>query len=375
MLNLTNLRSEVVFMDQDELKILKELSESFGPPGFERETASIVKKYVKDFADEINIDKLGSVMFTIKGTAEKPVILIPGHIDEIGFVISGIHKSGFLTFNTLGGWFDQVLLAQRVAVRTMQKGDRLGVITSVPPHVLTPEERKVVVTKEKMFIDVGCTSKEEAEKEGIRIGDPVVPVSPFSVIRDGKLVVGKAFDDRLGTFAAILALKRVKEQGIDHPNTVVGAATTQEEVGLRGAKTTVYSVDPDVAFCLEIDISSDVPGVEEHRAPSKMGEGISILTHDGSMIPNQALKEFVIEVAEEANIKYQLSAMPRGGTDAGAIHISRVGVPSIVLGIPTRHIHSHVSITSVEDIERMINLLVELIKRTDNETVTSFTSI
>jgi endoglucanase len=362
-------------MDQDELKILKELSESFGPPGFERETASIVKKYVKDFADEILIDKLGSVMFKIKGTAEKPVILIPGHIDEIGFVVSGIHKSGFLTFNTLGGWFDQVLLAQRVIVRTSPKGDRLGVITSVPPHVLTPEERKILVTKDKMFIDVGCTSKEEAEKDGIRIGDPVVPDSPFSVIRDGKLVVGKAFDDRLGTFAAIIALKRVKEQGIDHPNTVVGAATTQEEVGLRGAKTTAYSVDPDVAFCLEIDISSDVPGVEEHRAPSKMGEGIAILTHDGSMIPNQPLKEFVINIAEEANIKYQLSAMPRGGTDAGAIHISRVGVPSIVLGIPTRHIHSHVSMTSIEDIERMINLLIELIKRTDKETVTSFTSI
>ncbi len=361
-------------MDQDELKILKELSESFGPPGFELETASIVKKYVQEFADEILTDKLGSVLFKIKGNAEKPVILIGGHIDEIGFVISGIDKSGFLTFNTLGGWFDQVLLAQRVIVRA-RKGDRLGVITSVPPHVLTTEERKKLVTKDKMFIDVGCSSKEEAEEEGIRIGDPVVPFSPFSVIRDGKLAVGKAFDDRLGTCAAIVALKRIKEQGIDHPNTVCGAATTQEEVGLRGARTTAYLVDPDVAFVLEIDISSDVPGVEAYRAPSKMGQGIAILTHDGSMIPNQPLKEFVIKVAEEANIKYQLSAMPRGGTDAGAIHISRVGVPSIVLGIPTRHIHSHVGMTSIEDIERMINLLIELIKHTDKQTIESFTTI
>jgi endoglucanase len=361
------------FMEKNELEILKELTESFGPPGFERETASIVKKYVEEFADEILTDKLGSVMFKINGSAEKPVILIPGHIDEIGFVISGIDQSGFLTFNTLGGWFDQVLLAQRVNVRT-QKGNRLGVITSIPPHVLPREERKRVITREKMYIDVGCSSKEDAEEEGFRIGDPVVPISPFSLIRDGKLAVGKAFDDRLGIFAAMIALKRVKEQGIEHPNTVLGAATTQEEVGLRGARTTAYLVDPDVAFVLEIDISSDVPGVENSRAPSKMGEGIAILTHDGSMIPNQPLKEFVINVAEEANIKYQLSAMPRGGTDAGAIHISRVGVPSIVLGIPTRHIHSHVGMTAIEDIERMITLLIELIKHTDKQTVERFTT-
>jgi len=361
-------------MDQSELKILKELSESFGPSGFELETANIVKKYVKEFADEILTDKLGSVMFKIKGNAEKPVILIPGHTDEIGFVISGIDKSGFLTFNTLGGWFDQVLLAQRVNIRT-HKVDRLGVITSKPPHVLDPEERKKVVTKKEMFIDIGCSSKEEAEEEGIRIGDPVVPDSPFSVIRNGKIAVGKAFDDRLGIFAAMIALKRIKEQGIEHPNTVIGAATTQEEVGLRGARTTAYLVDPDVAFVLEIDISSDVPGIEEHQAPSKMGQGMAILTHDGSMIPNQPLKEFVIKVAEEANIKYQLSAMARGGTDAGVIHISRVGVPSIVLGIPTRHIHSWVGMTSIEDIERMIKLLIELIKYTDKQTVESFTTI
>ncbi|MFX1520390.1 MAG: M42 family metallopeptidase [Promethearchaeota archaeon] len=361
-------------MEKDELEILKELTESFGPPGFERETASIVKKYVEEFADEILTDKLGSVMFKINGSAEKPVVLIPGHIDEIGFVISGIDQTGFLTFNTLGGWFDQVLLAQRVIVRN-QNGDRLGVITSIPPHVLPREERKKVITREKMYIDVGCSSKEEAEEEGFRIGDPVVPISPFSVIRDGKLAIGKAFDDRLGIFAAMIALKRVKEQGIEHPNTVLGAATTQEEVGLRGARTTAYLVDPDVAFVLEIDVSSDVPGVENSRAPSKMGEGISILTHDGSMIPNQSLKEFVINIAEEANIKYQLSAMPRGGTDAGAIHISRVGVPSIVLGIPTRHIHSHVGMTAIADIERMINLLIELIKQTDTQVVNELTTL
>ena len=298
--------------------------------------------------------------------------MIPGHIDEIGFVISGINKRGFLAFDPLGGWFDQVLLGQRVTIRT-HKGDRLGIVAAKPPHMLDVEERKKVLTKDKMFIDCGCSSKEEAEEEGFRIGDPAVPVSQFSVIRNGKIALGKAFDDRIGAFAAMMALKRIKEQGIDHSNTVVGVATTQEEVGLRGARTAVYLVDPDVAFVCEVDISGDVPGIKAHQAPAKMGKGVSILTYDRSCIPPQPLKEFVIKVAKEAQIRYQLSGMARGGTDAGVIHISRVGVPSIVLGVPTRHIHSHVGMLAIEDVENMINLLIELIQQTDAQTIEGFT--
>jgi len=237
---------------------------------------------------------------------------------------------------------------------------------------LTPDERKKIVTKDKMFIDCGCSSKDEADEEGFRIGDPVVPVSSFSLIRNGKVAVGKAFDDRIGAFAAMIALKRVKEQGIDHPNTVVGVATTQEEVGRRGARTAAHLVDPDVAFVCEVDISGDVPGIKPHEAPAKMGQGVSILTYDASLIPPQPLKEFVIQVAEEAQIKYQLSGMSRGATDGGVIHISRVGVPTLVLGVPTRHIHSHVGMLSIEDVDNLVNLLVELIKRTDSQTVEGF---
>jgi len=358
-------------VDQDELKLLKELTEAFGPGGFESEPANIVKNYAQEFADEISTDKLGSVIFKLKGSAEKPTIMLPGHIDEVGFMISGIDNSGFLTFIPIGSWFDQVLLAQRVTVRT-HKGDYLGIVATKPPHVLPPEERKKVVTKDKMFIDCGISSKEEAEEAGFQIGDPVVPISPFSLIRNETLVVGKAFDDRIGAFAAMLAMKRVKEQGIDHPNTVVGVATTQEEVGLRGARTSAYVVDPDVTFVLEVDISGDVPGIKSTEAPAKMGHGVSILTYDRSMIPPAPLKEFVIKVAKEAQIKHQLSMVAGGATDGGPIHMSRQGVPSIVLGVPTRHIHSHVGILALEDIENMANLLVELIKRIDSQTVEGF---
>jgi endoglucanase len=361
-------------VDKKSLSLLKEMLESFGPAGFEVETAAIVKKAVKVYADEVMTDKLGSVIFTHKGTSELPRVLLAGHIDEVGFVVSGIEdRTGFLTFNPLGGWWDQVLLSQRVVVRT-EKGDIPGVIAAKPPHLLSPDEMKKVVEKKFMFIDIGATSKKEAEGMGVRIGDPVVPFSGFSVIRDGKLGMGKAFDDRIGAFIAMEVVRRLAEQKVKHPNTVYGAATVQEEVGSRGAATVAHMVDPDVAIVLEVDIAGDVPGVQPQEAPTKMGKGPSILTFDSSMIPNQALKQFVIDTAKKAKIPYQLSLVAMGGTDASRIHVSRAGCPSIVISVPTRHIHSHVGILSFDDVENAIKLTLELIRKFDKKTVSSFTA-
>jgi putative aminopeptidase FrvX len=361
-------------VDKKSLSILKEMLESFGPAGFELETAAIVKKSVKSYADEVMTDKLGSVIFVQKGSSERPRVLLAGHIDEVGFVISGIEdKTGFLTFNPLGGWWDQVLLSQRVIIRT-EKGDIPGVIAAKPPHLLPPDEAKKVVEKRFMFIDIGATSKKDAESMGVKIGDAVVPFSEFSTIRGGKLGMGKAFDDRIGAFIAMEVVRRLAEQKIKHPNTVYGAATVQEEVGARGAATVAHVVDPDVAIVLEVDIAGDVPGVQPQEAPTKIGKGPSILTFDSSMIPNQALKRFVIDTAKKAKIPYQLSLVPMGGTDASRIHMSRAGCPSIVISAPTRHIHSHVGILSFDDVENAIKLTLELIKRFDKQTVSSFTA-
>lgn len=372
-------------MEENALKFLRILCDSFGPSGFEREATRIVKNYVKDFTDVSN-DKLGSLLFKKQGTAQEPVILVPGHVDEVGFVVSGINKEGFLSFNTIGGWFDQVLLGQRVKVRTKDGTLLHGVIAATPPHLLPPNERDKVVKKEKMFIDIGCSNEQEAKKLGVRIGDPVVPDSAFSTMQKTvfeekeekgimTLAVGKGFDDRIGTFIAVEAVRRLHQDTIKHPNTVIGAATVQEEVGLRGARTAAHLVKPDVCLTLEVDISGDVPGIEPHKAPSKMGKGPTILTYDSSMIPNQTLKELVIETAEQAKIPYQLSQIARGGTDAGIIHMSNAGCPAIVLGVATRHIHSHVGILSLEDVEYCIQLVIEVIKRLDLKTVKSFTKI
>jgi putative aminopeptidase FrvX len=373
-------------MESQELQFLEQLCNSFGPSGFEREPTAVVKQYVQTFAEDISSDKLGSLFFKKPGAAPAPVVLVPGHVDEVGFVVSGINKEGFLTFNTIGGWFDQVLLGQRVKVRLKDGALLPGVIAATPPHVLPPKERDNVVKKEKMFIDIGCSNEQEAKKLGVRVGDPVVPDSTFSTIRKTlfeekeekgltTLALGKGFDDRIGVFIAVEAMRRFKTQNIEHPNTIVGAATVQEEVGLRGARTTAHLIEPDVCLTLDVDISGDVPGIEPQQAPAKMGKGPTILTYDSSMIPNQGLKELVIETAEQAEIPYQLSQVARGGTDAGIIHISNAGCPTIVMGVAVRHIHSHVGILSLDDVEHCTQLIMEVVKRLDHQTVAGFTAI
>jgi len=365
-------------IDEDSLMFFRELCMSHGPSGFEREVNAIMKSRVERWADRIYNDRLGSLIFEKQGSEESPVILVPGHVDEVGFVITDIADNGFLKFAGLGGWFDQILLGQVVQIAT-REGMVRGVISAKPPHLLDKEERGKVISMSKMYIDIGAASKKEAARMGVRIGDSVSPVSDFWTVMkkrfiDGEegeettLVFGKAFDDRIGAFLVAMLLKELKVKGIDHMNRVVGAATVQEEVGLRGARTVANLVKPDVALVLEVDISGDVPGVEPGQAPARMGNGVSITTFDRSMIPNQPLKELAIDLCERCGIPYQLSQVS-GGTDAGAIHISHVGCPSLVLGVPTRHIHSSVSVADLSDFNAALKLLIEMVKVLDKEMV------
>ncbi|MHA2294507.1 MAG: M42 family metallopeptidase [Candidatus Hodarchaeales archaeon] len=361
---------------------------AFGPSGFEIEVAKLIKNYVSQFADEVTNDRTGSVIFR-KGDSG-PKIMIAGHMDEIGFIITGINDKGFLTFNQLGGWYDQTLLSQVVKIKIRDGTKIPGIIVAKPPHIIAPEERNKVVKKENMFIDIGCKSKKEVENLGVRIGDPVVPDSKFQLLKrkqiikdnnkeekekDVTLAVGKAFDDRLGAFTAAEIVRRLKEENIDHPNQVYGVATVQEEIGLRGATTAARIIQPDTGFALEVDISGDVPGVAKTKAPTEMSKGVSITTGDASMIPNPRLKDFVIDIAKEKSIDYQLSLIMGGGTDAGRIHLTGAGCPSLVLGVPTRHIHSHNGMFDIADLEKTVDLMIEVIKKLDQETVDSFTTI
>lgn len=374
-----------------DLELLEKLCNAFGPSGFEHDAQRIARDYGQKYADEVLYDRMGSVIFRKGDTG--PKIMLAGHIDEIGFVITQIEKSGFLRFHQLGGWWDQTLLTQEVVIKP-SKGDKkvIGVIGAPPPHVLTPEQRDKVVKKEKMFIDIGCHSADEVKALGIRVGDPAVPRADFrtmtrtvkekededkenskEITREVTLGVAKAFDDRIGVFIALEVLRQLATSNIPHPNTVYAVSTTQEEVGLRGARTAAQMILPEIGFALDVDISGDVPGVE--GLVQKMGKGVAISAGDGTMIPNPRFRKFVLDIAEEKNIKYQPAFLKRGGTDAGIIHITGIGAPSLFLGIPTRHIHSHHGILDLNDVENAIELLVEVIKRLDEKTVKSFTEL
>jgi putative aminopeptidase FrvX len=354
-------------MDPHTLDLLKELTEATGLPGYEQEIRGIVARRVAGLA-EVTTDNLGSILCTKKGTADRPRVMIPGHMDEIGFVVSGVTDEGFLRFAPLGGWWDQVLLAQRLVVKS-RKGDHLGIIGSRPPHVLTEEERKKPIERRDMFIDIGAKDKKDATgKLGVRVGDPVVPICPFAPMANKKLLMGKAFDDRVGVAVMVDVLRKLAR--VKHPNTVCGVGTVQEEVGTRGAQTAAEAVKPDVCLVLDVGIASDTPGWKpEDKERGTLGQGVQICFLDGGMIPNLKLRDFLVDLAEECRIPYQISMLERGATDGRPIHIHGIGVPTVYLGIATRYIHSHAGIFHADDYDAAVRLVVEAVQRLDAKAV------
>jgi putative aminopeptidase FrvX len=351
------------------LNLLKDLTETSGVPGYEAPIRSLVRKYLEKCGD-LTQDKIGSVICCKAGASEKPRIMLAGHMDEIGFMVKQITPEGFLKFVPLGGWFDQVLLGQRVIIQT-KKGDVVGVIGAKPPHLVSPDERDKVVKRKDMYIDIGACSKDEVEKAGIRLGDPIVPRADFVELVGGSTYLSKAFDDRVGTALVISTLLGL--QNIEHPNTVYGVATVMEEVGIRGATTSVRAVDPDVAIVLESDIAGDVPGIKPEESDIKLGQGPTIVLYDARMIPNLRFRDLVLETAELISVPVQLSTIEGGATDGAAIHLHGIGVPTIVIGVAARHIHSHSSIIHRQDYDNAVKLLVALIKRLDLTMVAALT--
>ena len=357
-------------MADSTLELLKELTEANGIPGYEGPVRSIVRKHLEPLG-ELSQDKIGSVICKVGGSEDSPKVMLAGHMDEIGFMVKHITKEGFLKFLPLGGWFDQVLLGQRVLINT-KEGEVVGVIGAKPPHLLPADERGKVVKRKDMYIDIGASSREDVDAAGVRAGDPVIPRADFVPLANGKTYLSKAFDDRVGVGLVISSLQQLKSS--EHPNTVYGVATVQEEVGLRGAITSVRSVDPDVAIVLESDIAGDVPGIKPDQSSVKLGNGPTVLIYDARMIPNIKLRDFLIDTAEENEVPLQLSYIEGGATDGGPIHLHDTGVPTVVIGVAARHIHSDSSIIHRDDYDNAVKLLVEVIKRLDAETVAGFTA-
>lgn len=350
----------------ETLQMLKALTDAKGIPGNEREVREVMNEYISPYADEVTTDGLGSLIAKKTGKEGGPKVMVAGHLDEVGFMVTQIDEKGFVRFQPVGGWWNQVMLAQRVTIVT-RKGDVTGVIGSKPPHILTAEARKKPVEIKDMFIDIGATSRDEASEWGVRPGDMIVPYFEFTVMKNEKMLLAKAWDNRIGCAIAIDVLKQLK--GEDHPNVVYGVGTIQEEVGLRGARTAAAKIQPDIGFGVDVGIAGDTPGVTEKEALGKMGNGPQIILYDASMVSHKGLRDFITDTADELNIPYQYDTVPGGGTDAGAIHLSHNGVPSLAITIATRYIHSHAAMLHRDDYENTVKLIVEVIKRLDKEAV------
>jgi len=350
-------------------ELLKSLTEAHGVPGYEREVRDLLRRYLEPLGT-ISEDKLGSLICRREGAG--PKVMVVGHMDEIGFMVQHVTEEGFIKFLPLGGWWDQVLLGHRVIVKT-HKGDVVGVIGAKPPHLLDSEERDQVVKKKKMFIDIGASSRQEVEEAGVRIGDPIVPQSEFVVLANDRSYLSKAFDNRVGCAVVVDVLRYFAENGASHANDLYGVATVMEEVGLRGATTSVRAIDPDVAIILESDIAGDLPDIKAEVSDIKLGKGPSLLIYDRRMIPNLKLRDLVIDTAADLDIPVQFSAIQGGATDGGAIHLHGTGVPTVVVGVPARHIHSHGAIIHRDDYDRAVRLVAAVVSKLDEDTVAGLT--
>jgi endoglucanase len=350
-------------MSSDTMDFLRQITAVPGVTGYERSAAALVKDRLAGFT-EVDEDRMGNVFFTLEGTAKRPRIVLPAHLDEIGLMVKYVDEKGFIRFWQLGGWFSQVLLAQRVSVIN-RRGEMIpGVVGSRPPHLLTEEERGKSVKLEDLFVDVGASSKADVEKKlGIVPGDPIVPDSSFTVMAGGKRLLAKAWDDRAGVALFVRVLEELRT--LRHPNTVIGIGTVQEEVGLRGARTAARTADPDVALVLEVAISADVPGIKPEETQGALGKGPMLCILDARMIPNRPLRDFVTDTANKAKIPYQFTSLSRGATDGGEFQYAGRGVPSLYVGVPSRYIHAHHGMIDADDFENTVRLLVEVITRLD----------
>ncbi|MEY9970276.1 putative aminopeptidase FrvX [Lysinibacillus sp. RC46] len=349
------------------LQMFKDLTDANGIAGNERAPREVMKKYIGPYADLVETDNLGSVIAKKVGDENGPKIMVAGHLDEVGFMVTQIDDKGFIKFQTVGGWWSQVMLAQRVTITTRKGEEIIGVIGSKPPHILPADVRNKVVDIKDMFIDVGAASKDEVLEWGVRPGDMVTPYFEFNVMKNEKYLLAKAWDNRIGCAIAIDVMKALQNE--KHPNILYSVGNVQEEVGLRGAKTATHKIQPDIGFAVDVGVAGDTPGVTAKESTSKMGAGPQIVVYDASMVSHRGLREFVLDVADEHNIPYQFEAMAGGGTDAGSIHVTANGIPALSIGIATRYIHSHAGILHRDDYDHAVKLMVEVIKKLDRDAV------
>jgi endoglucanase len=344
--------------------LLQTLADAPGPSGYEEAVRAVMVRELKPLAASITYDGLGSVIAELG--ARGPRIMLDAHMDELGGIVRRVTPDGFLSMQMVGGWLDQALVGQRWLI-IGSKGAVHAVTGIRDIHVLPRDDRNKVFSRDELFLDLGVSSAADVAALGVEPGDPVVPDSPFLVLNGGQRYLGKAWDDRVGCAVVLEVFRRLAAEG--HPNQLFLAATTQEETGLRGARTAAAVIRPDIGIAIEGGVAGDVPGARPEETQARLGAGPGIFLYDTSAQPNRRLVALVRATAKAQNIPLQLDLVSGYGDDSAEIQLSNGGVPSVNLVVPVRYTHAHNGVMDRGDFDRTVDLVVALIKRLDEAQV------
>jgi endoglucanase len=337
-------------------QLLKELVETPGVSGDEHRIREKIEEKVEDHADSVEIDNMGNLIAR-KGSGDK-TLMIAAHMDQIGLTVQTVDENGFIRFSKVGGVTTQSLMNQRVTIHT-EDGDVTGVIGMKPPHLMDKEKRNDLPEEEQLFIDIGAEDDEDVEEAGVKVGDYMTFERSFAELRED-YVTSMAMDNRVGCAVGIEALKRFNE---DYELAVV--FSTQEEVGLKGAKTSAFKLDPDVALAVDVSIAGDLPGIDAQESDLEMGEGVEITmvqSKGRGLITPETVKKWLRETAEGRDHDFQPGVWEGGATDAANIYLVREGIPTGSIGVPLRNMHSATEVLKLSDLEDTVDYLEDALK-------------
>ncbi|MFB6115526.1 MAG: M42 family metallopeptidase [Candidatus Nanohalobium sp.] len=333
--------------------LLKELVETPGVSGQEHEIRDKIREEVKDHADSVEVDDMGNLIAR-KGEGDK-TLMVATHMDQIGLAVKRVDENGFLKVTKVGGLYPESLINQRVTVHTSEGEDVTGVVGMKPPHLRrSVDENDKIPEFKEIYVDIGAEDDEDAEDIGVRIGDRMTFDRDFADLQNDN-VTAPAFDNRTGCAVLIEAIKE-----FDEDYELAAVFSTQEEVGTKGARTSAFGIDPDVALAVDVTMAGDVPGIEPDQSDEALGDGVGIDMLQASgrgLIPSENVTDWLLETAEEGDHDYYRGLYDGGATDAAGIYISRDGIPTGSLGIPTRNLHSPIEIVNVKDLKKMKNFL------------------
>lgn len=347
---------------------IEKLTNAFGPAGFETEVARLIPNIYKG-SKKLEADTMNNVFIGLKGEKKKLRIMLDAHIDEVGFMVSYVHDNGMLGLHALGGWVEHNLPSQIFLIRN-DKGEYIrGVVASKPPHFMSEEERSRGLKLDHLVVDLGVSSADEVRELGIGIGSPMVPEVVFKAFPERNLLMGKAFDCRLGVAALLEVIETIEELNLDLE--VVGSLSSQEEGGLRGAQVSARRIEPDLALVFE-GCPADDSFLAPPEAQTLLHHGPMLRHVDRGMLTHPGFQSFALGIARKQGIACQEAVRSGGSTNGSPIHLSNAGVPTIVLGIPVRYIHSHYGYASMKDYRATVELAIEILKAINEEVYQSF---